>query len=91
MGRKAKATFDDLDSDFKDSVASMADEDVKKKVSEVALTEHENPEAQTADQDLEAKKREHTEAGAQYREASKANKLKIKYCHALLESRGKVP
>jgi hypothetical protein len=92
MGRPkgpAKGKFDDLNSEFKETVESMSDEDIKKKVSEVALLEHENRAAKDADQDLEEKMAQAKMAGESYREASKQHKLMISYAYVILQSRGK--
>lgn len=88
-GRKKKAPFADLDQDFKDTVASMSDEEIKKRCAEVALAEHENREAKKADTDLAEKLGAAKFAGEQYREATKMNKLRIAYAHFILEARGK--
>ncbi len=89
-GFKKKGKFDDLDSDFKTNVENMTDEEIKRRISEVAIAEHENREAKTKDTDLADKMAAVKFAGEQYREASKMNKLRIAYAHFILESRGKV-
>lgn len=87
---KKKSPFADLDQDFKDTVANMTDEEVKKRCAEVALAEHENRLAKKADVDLADKAAAAKFAGEQYREATKMNKLRIAYAHFILEARGKV-
>lgn len=89
-GRKAKLPFEDLDQEFKDLVANLQDDDIRKKMAEVAINEHENQLAKKADQDLESKKEQYKIAGELYKEATKGNKLRIKYCYSILEARGKV-
>lgn len=89
-GFKKKGKFDDLDSEFKTNVENMTEEEIKRRISEVAIAEHENREAKSKDQDLADKVAAVKFAGEQYREATKMNKLRIAYAHFILESRGKV-
>lgn len=89
-GRKKKQPFEDLDQDFKDDVANMKDEDIKAKLCEVAINEHENRQAKKADVDLQQKQEQYQLAGEIYREASKMNKLRTGYCYEVLAARGKV-
>jgi hypothetical protein len=89
-GRKKKAPFEDLDQDFKDDVANMKDEEIKAKLCEVAINEHENREAKKADQDLQQKHDVFSLAGEVYREGTKMNKLRTAYCYDVLAARGKV-
>lgn len=88
--RKNRSPFEELDQDFKESVDSMSDEDVRKKLSEVAIHEHQNLEAKKQDQDLAQKKVLAQEAGEIYKEATKFNRLRTRYCYQILEQRGKV-
>lgn len=88
--KKKKDVFEDLDSEFKTTVDSMTDEEIKRRISEVAIAEHENQANKKQDQDLAERLAQAKMAGEQYREATKANKLRIGYCHALLAARGKV-
>lgn len=89
-GRKKKQPFEDLDQDFKDDVANMKDEDIRAKLAEVAINEHENREAKKQDQDLQQKHDAYSLAGEIYREGTKMNKLRTGYCYNILEARGKV-
>lgn len=88
-GFKKKSPFADLDQEFKDTIDNMSDEDIKKRVSEVAIAEHENRANKAKDEDLAEKVAAAKFAGEQYREATKMNKLRIAYAHFILESRGK--
>lgn len=88
-GRPAKTEYQDLTTDFQDAVASMSDEDVRKRIAEVALDQAALNEAQALDEDLKTKKEEAKFAGEIYAEGNKANKLKIKYCRSILLNRGK--
>lgn len=93
MGRgfgKKKSPFADLDAEYKTNIENMTEEEIKKRISEVALAEHENREAKKADQDLKEKLSAAKYAGAQYAEGTKMNRLRIAYAHFILESRGKV-
>lgn len=92
MGRRGfskKSPFSDLDQEYKDTVANLDEIEIKKRISEVALNEHENREAKKADQDLKEKLSAAKFAGAQYSEATKMNRLRIAYAHFILESKGK--
>lgn len=89
-GRPKKAAFSDLDQEFKDTVANMTDDEIRRKLAEVAIAEHENKEAKKADVDLQQKKEAYNVAGAQYREATAQNKLRTAYAYSILEARGKV-
>ena len=89
-GRPKKLPFEDLDQNFKDEVANLTDEQVKQKLAAIAIAEHENREAKKQDQDLESKHIIYRDAGEQYREATKNNRLRTEFCYDILASRGKV-
>ena len=89
-GFAKKSPFSDLDQEFKDTIASMAEEEIRKRIAEVALNEHENRENKKKDMDLKEKLSAAKFAGAQYAEATKMNKLRIAYAHFILEGQGKV-
>jgi len=88
--KKQKEPFADLSEEFKDKANSSTDEELKRIASETAFAQHENLVAQKDDQDLAEKKEQAKIAGEQYAQATKTNKLKIKYIYQLLEARGKV-
>ena len=88
MGRPKKDKFDDLDAEFKDSVASMAVDEIRMKIAQVALNEEENLKAKEDDEDLLAKKEAAKFAGEQYAEASKMNRLRIRFMRRILGDRG---
>jgi len=91
MARQKKENkFDILPEAFKDAVSSMSEDEIRKRISEVALDEHNNQRLKKEDQDLEQKKVLAKEAGEQYSEATKTNRAKIAYCSMILESRGKI-
>lgn len=87
-GRPAKDPFEFVAPEFKDFVNSASDEDVKKKIAEVAMNQAALMEAKEADEDLKEKKAVATEAGRVYTEGTKANKQSIAYARALLGARG---
>lgn len=89
-GAKKKSPFADLDSEYKSTIENMTEEEIKKRISEVALNEHENVQAKKLDQDLNEKKAAAKMAGQQYADATKMNRLRIAYAHFILEARGKV-
>jgi hypothetical protein len=89
-GFKKKGPFEDLDKEYKETIENMSDEDIKKRISEVAIAEHENRAAMAADPDLQQAKDALKLASEDYREGTKMNKLRIGYAHFILESRGKV-
>jgi hypothetical protein len=44
-----KSPFADLDQELKDTLANMSEEEIRRRISEVALAEHENRTAKKAD------------------------------------------
>jgi hypothetical protein len=88
--KKKKSPFEDLDADFKSSVENMKDEEIKQKLAQLAIAEHENREAKKNDLDLQEKQAQAKEAGRGYREASKGNRLSTEYCYEVLSARGKL-
>ena len=88
-GRPAKNKFADLDPEFKNQVESASENDLRLRIAEVAMNESDNKRLEKEDQDLAEKKEAVKEAAAGYREASKANNLKIAYIKTILEARGK--
>lgn len=94
MGRRfgggKKSLFADLDQEFKTTIESFTDDEVRKRIAEVAIAEHENRVAKKNDVDLAEKLSAAKFAGEQYRDATKMNKLRIAYAHSILEGRGKV-
>ncbi len=84
-----KDPFEDLDEDFRNSVQAMDETDIRRRISDVALDQANLMAAKEEDIDLEKAKEVAKEAGAIYREGTKANKLKISFCKRVLEDRGK--
>jgi hypothetical protein len=85
---KVKDIYQDLDPEWKDAVAQATVEEINGRLAEVAKAEANNQEAKEQDMDLASLKEQVKEAGAQYSEATKANKLKIRFCMRVLSDRG---
>ena len=84
-----KDIFDDLDSDFKDTAANLSPDELNARIAEVAKNEQDNLKHKKEDEDLKEKKAQATAAGAQYKEASKQNNLRIKFLMRVLGDKGK--
>lgn len=89
MGRPRKDPFSLLDDEFKMAIASMSPEQIKNRIAEITLAQIENMKQKEEDQDLAEKKEQAKEAGAQYREATQANKVKVAFCKRVLGDKGK--
>lgn len=83
-----KNPFDAISEDWRAALESASETEVRAKISETALAEEENQDLKDQDQDLAAAKEQAKEAGAQYADATKINRLKIRYARQLLQSRG---
>jgi len=83
-----KDPFAELPPEWKDAVEAMSVDNLKNEMVSVSSNEHENQKNKEEDQDLASKKELYKEAGAGYKEASKANKLKIKYVLRHLSDKG---
>jgi hypothetical protein len=88
-GRPKKAPFSDLDLEFKSTVESMTDDEIRRKVADTNLDLQQLLNARDLDQDFQEKKAAYGEAGAVYRDGQKAAKLKTKFALMVLEGRGK--
>jgi hypothetical protein len=89
-GRPKKEPFADLSPEYRTEIENASEEDIRKKISLVALAEAENVDNKKNDEHLKEVGMALQEAGAQYKEASKANKQKIGYARSILEARGKL-
>jgi hypothetical protein len=87
-GRPKKDKFADLDGVFKDEVANMSTEDIRFKISEVALNQEAMNRAMEDDQDLQEKKEQYSLASEPYREAKKRTQLSIQWCRQVLSDKG---
>ncbi len=82
--------FEDLPEEFKDLVDGLKDEkDVRDLVAKITLDQAALMEAKANDADLESKREAARVAGAIYREGTKLNSLKVKFCRQVLGDRGK--
>lgn len=86
--RKIKDPFEGLDEEFKAAVASMGGQDINLRIAEVAKNEQANQELKAEDEQLNELKAQVKDASAGYREATKLNKLKIKFCRRVLADKG---
>lgn len=84
-----KDPFEDLDEDFKTTIEALNEEEVRKRIAQVALDQESLMVAKKADLDLEKAKEVAKEAGAIYRDGTKVNKLKISFARQVLSDRGK--
>jgi len=85
--KKNTDPFSDLDKDFKEAIAAMPVDEIKKRVAEVALELDKLMQAKKADGDLAEKLLAAKEAGAIYREGQKGAKLRIRYAQTILSAR----
>jgi hypothetical protein len=91
MPRKAmgpKDPFADLSEDFRNTVDAQSRDDIKRTICQVTLDQLDLLDAQKDDADYQSLKEQFREAGAIYREGTKANSLKIKYAKQTLEGKG---
>lgn len=79
-----KDPFAALDSDFKDLVSGMTEEEIRDKITAVTLNQIELQKAKEDDLDLAQKREAARDAGAIYREGTKMNKLRVLFCHRVL-------
>lgn len=86
--KKNKSPYEDLPQDWKDSVGSKSIAEINDEIATIAKREQENLKAMKDDPDLENLKWQVKEAAGPYREASKANKLKVQYAIEVLEAKG---
>lgn len=84
-----KDPFDALDPEYKDSIEAMTVEEIRDRIASVSLAQVELMEARDTDEDYQRAKEEAREAGAVYREGTKANRLKIEFAKRVLQDRGK--
>jgi hypothetical protein len=91
MGRpkKVKDPFDLLDGDEKNAIENSSDEELQKRIAEVAMNDAALADAMKKDFDLQQKKDAVKVAMEPYRDAKKANKQRIAYARLLLDARGK--
>lgn len=83
-----KSPYDSLPSEWKESVSSMSLAQIDDEIVKVAKAQEDNLKAMKDDPDLENLKWQVKEASAPYRDATKANKLKISYAIEMIEAKG---
>lgn len=89
FGRPKKDKFADLDDDFKDNVAAKSEVEIRDLIAKTSLDQAALMEAKDLDMDFKMAKETAKEAGAVYREGTKANKLRIAFARQVLNGRGK--
>lgn len=89
-GRPKKDEFADIDPELKETLESMSDEEVRKKVSEFALLRQAQKEMMKEDPDVQEASDNLKVVKAPYNEAIKGAELNIKYVKFLLEARGRL-
>ena len=87
-GPSKKDPFAALDEDFKTLVDGSDRDQIRHKISEVSMNQVDLMQAKADDQDLASCHEAYREAGAQYREGTKMNALRIKYAKLALEGKG---
>lgn len=86
---KDKKAFENVPEEFKASVLTLGDTEIRVKISEVALNQVALNQAKKDDQDLKEKQELAKDAAAMYVEGKKANGEKILFCKQVLKDRGK--
>lgn len=89
-GKTVKDPWEKLESTLKSNMENMSDEDLKKKVSEVALHRAEQVALMKEDQHIKEVAAQLSDAKKGYTDQIKGADLTIKYAKALLEARGKL-
>ena len=84
----AKDPFEDLPMEFKEAMEKSSVEELKQTLANIATNEETNVSAQKADEDLQQLREKVTVASKAYREATKMNKLKTKFCRRILADKG---
>ncbi len=94
MARKRKGPkgprdpFKDLDDDFKGAAEGMKTEELRLRLAKIAAAQEDNLKAQKEDRHLQEAKAAVKDANAQYREATKMNRLRTQYILRVLTGRG---
>jgi hypothetical protein len=86
--KKIKDPFQDLPEEWKDACAGEDVGAINARIAEVAKAEALNRQAKDEDVDLARAKEEAKIAGQQYSDATKMNRLKVKYAMQVLGDRG---
>ena len=83
-----KNPFEKLPPEFTDAVQNMTVAEMNARISTVAKGEQDNQTAKENDEALEEAKAKASELGAPYSDATKMNKLKIKYLYMQIKAKG---
>lgn len=85
---KEKDPFVEVPEEFKDAVAGMSIDEINARIAQVAKDQVDLMKAKKEDGDLLEKREAYKEAGVQYREGTKANRVKIEYCKQMIDNKG---
>jgi hypothetical protein len=90
--RGSKDPFSELDDEFKGAIqGAKTDDEIRRRMAKIAAAQEDNLLAQKRDGHLKECRDAAKEAGAQYREATKFNRLRTQFCVKVLRDRGKEP
>lgn len=87
-GRKKQDKFAKLDSEWKDAVAASSVDDIRKRISDIALEREELLKQKEEDMQLKEALQAAKDAGEVYRDGEKTARLRIQFCKRVLEDRG---
>lgn len=87
-GRPRRDKFLDLPEEWRNAMAETATEKLNSTLTEVVSNEEENQKNKEEDQDLASCKEAYQTAAAGYKEATRLNKLKMRYIVRVLSDRG---
>jgi 16S rRNA C1402 (ribose-2'-O) methylase RsmI len=90
MAKTKKDKFQDLPEDWKSLVETMGVEQLKNELMLIVNSEDQNQKNKEDDQHLQEVKLAYIDAAAGYKEATKANKLKMKYVFRHLVDKGAI-
>lgn len=88
--RVKKDQFADLPADWKDAIIGSSEEEINKRIAELAKNEEENQKAKKDDADLTEKKEQVKFASEGYRESTKGYKLRMRWIMQILGDRCKI-
>lgn len=86
---KAESVLGDFAPEWKEAVENASDEEIVRKIAEVARLEEENQRLKMLDADIIDLKEKMSQATVNYREATAVHKAQLFYGHHVLSSRGK--
>lgn len=86
--KKAKDKFDSLSSEFKDAVAGMSTDEIRKRISEVAILDCTMKAQLKLDEEVNDAKAKLKNLMEPYREDFKSFKLQIEYSKSMLDAKG---